>query len=42
MRSNYLAAGLVLNTAYNDNVLAGGSTTASERLDLYNFAYDCT
>ncbi len=27
MRSNYLAAGLILNTAYNDNVPAGGSTT---------------
>ena len=26
-RSNYLATGLILNTAYNDNVLAGGSTT---------------
>src|SRR6202453_5284591 len=24
-RSNYLAAGLILNTAYDDNVLAGGS-----------------
>src|SRR5271168_4241539 len=27
MRSNYLAAGLIVNTAYNDNVLPGGSTT---------------
>jgi hypothetical protein len=27
MRSNYLAAGLTFNTAYNDNVLAGDSTT---------------
>src|SRR5277367_6555699 len=27
VRSNYLAAGLVFNTAYNDNVLAGGTTT---------------
>lgn len=26
VRANYLAAGLVLNTAYNDNVLAGGTT----------------
>jgi hypothetical protein len=26
-RSNYLAAGLILNTAYDDNVLAGGSVT---------------
>jgi hypothetical protein len=26
-RSNYLAAGLIFNTAYNDNVLAGESTT---------------
>jgi hypothetical protein len=26
-RSNYLAAGLILNTAYDDNVLAGGSIT---------------
>jgi hypothetical protein len=26
-RSNYLAAGLIFNTAYNDNVEAGGSTT---------------
>jgi hypothetical protein len=26
-RSNYLAAGLIFNTAYNDNVLAGDSTT---------------
>jgi hypothetical protein len=28
MRSNYLAAGLIFNTAYNDNVQAGGSTTS--------------
>jgi hypothetical protein len=27
VRANYLAAGLVLNTAYNDNVLAGDTTT---------------
>ncbi len=27
MRSNYLAAGLILDTAYNDNVPTGGSTT---------------
>lgn len=27
MRSNYLATGLILNTAYNDNVLEGQSTT---------------
>jgi hypothetical protein len=27
LRSNYVAAGLVFNTAYNDNVLSGGSTT---------------
>jgi hypothetical protein len=27
MRSNYLAAGLIINTAYDDNVLPGGSTT---------------
>ncbi len=27
MRSNYLATGLILNTAYNDNVLGGESTT---------------
>src|ERR1700693_982936 len=27
MRSNYLTAGLILSTAYNDNVLAGSSTT---------------
>jgi hypothetical protein len=27
MRSNYLGAGVVLNTAYNDNVLAGGNNT---------------
>ena len=27
MRSNYLSAGLIFNTAYNDNVQAGGSTT---------------
>jgi len=25
-RSNYLATGLILNTAYDDNILAGGST----------------
>jgi hypothetical protein len=28
MRSNYLDAGLIFNTAYNDNVLIGGSTTS--------------
>jgi hypothetical protein len=27
LRSNYLAVGLIFNTAYNDNVLAGESTT---------------
>jgi hypothetical protein len=27
MRSNYLAAGVIFSTAYNDNVLAGGGTT---------------
>jgi hypothetical protein len=27
MRSNYLAAGLIFNTAYSDNVLGGGSIT---------------
>ncbi len=26
-RSNYLATGLILNTAYNDNVIPGGTTT---------------
>ncbi len=29
MRSNYLAAGLIFNTAYNDNVLTGNSATPS-------------
>lgn len=35
-RSNYVAAGLVFNTAYNDNVLQGGSNTPAGDV-IYSF-----
>ena len=40
MRSNYLAAGLIFNTAYDDNVHGRQRQHSSWRLYLHNFAYD--